>query len=118
MELPMERNWLAEKLHYINGMKKGREWGYFRGTIQMAKWRKSMTPNEGSKLTHISVQQEEICASVKCSKKNNNMTEWVTPQTKERAHKSLKRARMNPKAKGFFFLIKGSNSMFQVLREK
>lgn len=100
-----ENHWLKNYTTSVGWKRQHhREWGYSRGTIQETKSRKCTLLRDGSKLTHICVEQEEICASTKCSKeeKKKHTREWVTCRQKKQWVILLKRFLMNPKSKVFF----------------
>lgn len=106
-----------KKSNQINGTASGKksngwkttlhQWGERESTEsgvtseEQYKWltKKSMLLNEGSKLTHICAQQEEICASRNRWKK---ICRSESLQTKEGVNNALKRALMNLKSKGLF----------------
>lgn len=87
MELPLERAPHAVKLHWIiRENRRARSGGVTEDQHKRLNEDKSMLLNDGSKLTHIWAQQEEMCANTNCWKRRESESlyrqkqEWVRLQ--------------------------------------
>lgn len=97
MELPKERNSLAEKLHNISGVLKKQ--GGDGGIIEIRQNEKGgELSSKGTELTHISVIQcnrkkyvpaQSVGLTLWGKKKKKSTMEWVTQQTKACMNLSL-----------------------------